>query len=212
MLIHTRKGTTIVTQQEKVTNETRQQMNNLFQRLCSVRSFCCRESIFSYLRRAVFILSQANFYSIHFLKVRHFPGKIDNKPLPGVFLEAALPLQQTFKKVLRPIFIWRGTGREFVACLSISWQFQWVFQKLCHLLAIFLDCSRSPCPLISKPTLSKTILSSSFVWESRTKTDKLFFSSLEAFTSKIQGNTVSTIFVEHDSVKLRDQVGSMEFD
>ena len=81
------------TQHEKVTNETRQQMNNLFQRLLSVRSFRCRESIFSYLRRAVFILSQANFYSIHFLKVRHFPGKIDNKPLPGVFLEAALPLQ-----------------------------------------------------------------------------------------------------------------------
>ena len=60
MLMHTRKGTTIVTQQEKVTNETRQQMNNLFQRLWSVRSFCCRESVFSYLRRAVFILSQAN--------------------------------------------------------------------------------------------------------------------------------------------------------
>ena len=100
--MHTRKGTTIVTQQEKVTNETQQQMNNLFQTLCSVRSFCCRESIFSYLRRAVFILRQANFYSIHFLKVRHFPGKIDSKPLPGVFLEAALPLQETFKKVLCP--------------------------------------------------------------------------------------------------------------
>ena len=119
--MHTRKGTTIVTQQEKVTNETRQQMNNLFQRLCSVRSFCCRESIFSYLRRAVFILSQANFYSIHFLKVRHFPGKIDNKPLPGVFLEAALPLQQTFKKVLCPIFIWCGTCRECVARLATLW-------------------------------------------------------------------------------------------
>ena len=59
MLMHTKKGTTIVTQQEKVTKET----------------LCCRESIFSYLRRAVSILSQANFYSIHFLKVRHFPGK-----------------------------------------------------------------------------------------------------------------------------------------
>ena len=30
MLMHTRKGTTIVTQQEKFTNETRQKMNNLF--------------------------------------------------------------------------------------------------------------------------------------------------------------------------------------
>ena len=52
-----------------------------------------------------------------------------------------------------------------------------VFQELCHLLAIFLDCSSSPCRslLISKPTLCKTILSSSFVLESCTKTDKLFF-------------------------------------
>ena len=115
--MHTRKGTTIVTLQEKVTNETRQQMNYLFQRLCSVRSFCCRESIFSYLRRAVFILSQANFYSIHFLKVRHFPGKIDNKPLPGVFLEAALPLQQNFKRVLRQFLYGAGP----VANLSLAW-------------------------------------------------------------------------------------------
>ena len=60
---------------------------------------------------------------------------------------------------------------------SISRLFQWVFQTLCLLLAIFLDCNRSPCRslLISKPTLCKTILSSSFVLESRTKTDKLFF-------------------------------------
>ena len=39
MLMRTRERKTIVTQQEKVKNETRQQMNNLFQRLCSVRSF-----------------------------------------------------------------------------------------------------------------------------------------------------------------------------
>ena len=64
------------------------------------------------------VLSQA----IHFLKVRHFPGKIDNKlnRFLEFFLEAALPLQQTFKKVLRPIFIWRGTCREFVARLAAS--------------------------------------------------------------------------------------------
>ena len=115
--MHTRKGTTIVTLQEKVTNETRQQMNYLFQRLCSVRSSCCRESIFSYLRGAVFILIQANFQSILFLKVRHFPGKIDNKPLPGVFLEAALPLQQNFKRVLRQFLYGAGP----VANLSLAW-------------------------------------------------------------------------------------------
>ena len=38
-------------------------------------------------------LSQANFYSIHVLKGLHFPGKINNIPPPGVFLEASLPLQ-----------------------------------------------------------------------------------------------------------------------
>ena len=46
--MHTRKGTTIVTQQEKVTNETQQQMNNLFRTLCSVPSLCYRESIFHF--------------------------------------------------------------------------------------------------------------------------------------------------------------------
>ena len=67
---------------------------------------------------------------------------------------------------------------------SISRKFQWFFQKLCHHLAIFLDCSRSPCRslLISKPTLCKTILSSSFVLESRTKTVKLFFLLWRLFT------------------------------
>ena len=73
-----------------------------------------------------------------------------------------------------------------------------VFHELCHLLGPFLDCSSSPyCSLLmSKLTLCRTIFSSSFVLESCTKTDKLFFSSLEAFTPKIQGKTVSTILVD----------------
>ena len=199
--MHTREGTTIVTQQEMVKNETRQQMNNLFQGLCSVRSFLLsRKHDYSFatgsfhFRTGQAKLSKAHFYLMHFLKVRHFPEKIDNKPLPGVFLKASLPLQQTFKTVLRPIFIWRGTSRDFIARLTASRPkklvplakklvkldsavVSMVFQELCHLLAIFLDCSSSPCRslLISKPTLCKTILSSSFVLESRTKTDKLFF-------------------------------------
>ena len=85
----------------KVENDTRQQMNNLFRRLCSVRSFLLSRK-FHYLfatgsfhfRTGQAKLSHAHFYStIHFLKVRPFPGKIDNEPLPGVFLEACFPLQ-----------------------------------------------------------------------------------------------------------------------
>ena len=46
---------------------------------------------------------------------------MDNKPLPGVFLEASFPLQYTFKTVLRLIFIWHGTSHNFVSCLAASW-------------------------------------------------------------------------------------------
>ena len=104
----------------------RQQMNNLFQRLCSVRSFLLSRKdhyLFAtssfHFRNLQAKLSQANFYSVHCLKVRHFPGIIDNIPLTEVFLEASLPLQKTVKRVLCPIFIWGGTSdRDFVARLS----------------------------------------------------------------------------------------------
>ena len=174
-------------------------MNNSFQRLRSVRSFLLsRKYLFAkgsfHFRTAQSKLSQAHFYSIHFLKVRHFPGKVDNKPLPGVFLETSLPLQQTFKTVLRPILIWRGTSRDFDARLTASRPkklapfakklvkldsavVSMVFQELCHLLAIFLDCkscNSSPCRslLISKPTLCKTILTS---WSRIRKRTSFFF-------------------------------------
>ena len=75
----------IVTQQEKVKNETRQQMINLFHYLFATDSF--------HFRTGQAKLSQGHFSSIRFLKVRRFPGKIGNKSLPGVFLEASLPLQ-----------------------------------------------------------------------------------------------------------------------
>ena len=95
MLMHTRGEKTIVTQQEKVKNETRQQMYKLFQMLCSVRSFLLsRKHHYLFVtgsfhfRTGQAKFSQAHFYSIHFLKVQHFPGKTDNKLPPGVFLEA----------------------------------------------------------------------------------------------------------------------------
>ena len=71
MLMHTREEKTIVTQQEKVKNETRQQMYNLFQMLCSVRSFLLSRK-YHYLsatgsfhfRTGQAKFSQAHFYSI----------------------------------------------------------------------------------------------------------------------------------------------------
>ena len=117
MLMHTRKGTTIVTQQGKVTNETRQQMNNLLQRLCSVRSLCCRESVFSYLRRAVFILSQANFYSIHFLK---FDTSLE-KLTTNRFLEFFLKLLSSYNRLSKKSFVRFLYGAGPVTNLSLVW-------------------------------------------------------------------------------------------
>ena len=79
--------------------------------------------------------------------------------------------------------------------------FQWVFQELCHLLAIFLDCSRSPCRslLISKPTLwRQNDLVVFFCLGVEDKNGQALFSSLEAFTFKLQRKTVRTILVNHD--------------
>ena len=141
-------------------------------------------------------MSQANFYSIHFLKVRYFPGKIDNKLLPGVFLEASLPLQYTFKTVLRPtFFVARLTASRPKKLVPLAKKLvkldsavvSMVFQELCHLVAIFLDCSSScPCrsPLISKAHSLQNDFVVFFrlgvVYENR----EAFFSPLEAFASR----------------------------
>ena len=57
MLMHTREGTTIVTQQEKVKKETRQQITIYFKGSAPFDPFCCLESIITYLWQAVFILA-----------------------------------------------------------------------------------------------------------------------------------------------------------
>ena len=113
MLMHTREGATIVTQQEKLKTKPDNRWIIYFKGSALFDPFCCREICngqFSFSHRT----SQAEPNPLlldTFFKVRHFPGKIDNKP--------------------------------------------------------------------------------------RTKTDKLF-SSLEAFTFKLHGKTVSTILVNYD--------------
>ena len=115
--------------------------------------------------------------------------------------------------------MWCGTSHDFVSHLAASRPKKLaplanelpkldfavvsilVFQELSHLLAIFLDCSRSPCRslLISKPTLWRQ---NDFVVFFRLGDEdenrQALFSSLEAFTFKLQGKTVSTILANHD--------------
>ena len=198
-------------------------MNNLFRRLFLVRSFLLSRKHHYLFAMGSFHfhtgqakLSQAHFYSIQFLKVRYFPGKIDNKPLPGV-LKLLSRFNRLSKQSFRPIFIWCGTSRDFIACLTASRPKKLVplvkklikrdsavvlmlFQELCHLLAIFLDCSSSPSLslLISKPTLLQKDFVVFFRLGVVYENGQAFFSSLEAFISKIQGKTVSTILVDHD--------------
>ena len=73
------------------------------------------------------------------------------------------------------------------------------FQSFVFLLAIFLDCSSSPSLSANFEAHS---LQKDFVFFFRLEVvyenGQAFFSSLEAFISKIQGKTVSTILVDHD--------------
>ena len=121
MLMHTREGTIIVTQQEKLEKKPDNRWTIHFKGSALFHPFCCRENFISYLQRAVFTgqakLGQAHFYSIHFLKVRHFPLE---KSTTNRFLEFFLKLLFLFKTALRPIFIWRGTSRFFVSRLAAS--------------------------------------------------------------------------------------------
>ena len=55
MLMHTREGTTIVTQQEKLKTKHDNRWTIYFKGSALFDPFCCRESFISYLQRAVFI-------------------------------------------------------------------------------------------------------------------------------------------------------------
>ena len=57
MLMHTRGGTTIVTQQEKLKTKPDNRWTIYFKGSALSDPFCCRESISSNLRRAVFIFA-----------------------------------------------------------------------------------------------------------------------------------------------------------
>ena len=121
--MYTREGTTIVTQQEKVKNETRQQMNNLFQRLFLVRSFLLsRKHHYLFVMGSFHFrtrqakLSQAHLYSIQFLKVRHFRGKIDNKLLPGV-----LKLLSRHNRLSKQSFVRFLYGVGHLVTSSLAW-------------------------------------------------------------------------------------------
>ena len=57
MLMHTREGTTIVTQQEKLKTKPDNRWTIYFKRSPLFDPFCCRESVISYLQRVVFIFA-----------------------------------------------------------------------------------------------------------------------------------------------------------
>ena len=57
MLMHTREGTAIVTQQEKLKTRLDNRWTIYFKGSALFDPFCCRESFISYLQRAVFIFA-----------------------------------------------------------------------------------------------------------------------------------------------------------
>ena len=79
----------------------------------------------------------------------------------------------------------------------VSIDFQGALSSFSH----FLDCSRSSCHslLISRPTLwRQNDFVVFFCLGVKDENVQALFSTLEAFTFKLQGKTVSTILVNHD--------------
>ena len=121
MLMHTRKGTTIVTQQEKLKTKPDNRWTIYIKGSALFDPFCCLESIITYLRWAVFIFalgkpSWAKPTFKQFLKVRHFPGEIDNKPLPGV-----LKLLSRYNRLSKQSFVRFLYGAGHLATSSLAW-------------------------------------------------------------------------------------------
>ena len=159
MLMHTREGTTIVTQQ---------QMNNLFRRLCSVRSFplsrkpslliCDGQFSFSHRTSKVepIQLLLDTFSKSSTLSWKNWqqtaswsfswsfsPSTIDfqNSPSFDFYMTRDLSWLHRSPTSSRPKKL-ASLAKKIVKLDSAA--VSMVFQELCHLLAIFLDCSSSP--------------------------------------------------------------------
>ena len=121
MLMHTREGKTIVTQREKVENETRQEMNNLFQRLCSIWSFLLsRKHHYLFATGSFhFRIGQAKL-SKAFSKSSTLPWKNWQQTASWSFSWSFSPATIDFQNSPSSDFIWRRTSCDFVARLTVS--------------------------------------------------------------------------------------------
>ena len=121
MLMHTREGATVVWHsRKKIPTKPDNRWTIHFKDSALFDPFCCRERIISYLRWAVFIFTmdkpiwaKPSFTWYIFLKFDTSLAKSTTICLLEFFYRLS-------KKVLCPIFIWRGTSRDFVSCLVVS--------------------------------------------------------------------------------------------
>ena len=124
MLMHTREGTTIVTQREKVTNETRQQMNkkNLKALFCSILCVVEKESLvitdgqFSFSHRTSRVGPSLLLLDT-FSKSSTLPWQ---DTASWSFSWSFSPVTIDFQKSPSSDLIWRGTCPEFFARLAAS--------------------------------------------------------------------------------------------
>ena len=123
MLMHTREGTTIVTLQEKLKTKPDNRWTIYFKGSALFDPFCCRESIISYLQRAVSAPDKPSWAKPTFtryivLKVWHFPWKINNKPLPGGFSWSVFPAIIHFQNSNSSDFYMAWNSRDFISRLA----------------------------------------------------------------------------------------------
>ena len=124
MLMHTREGTTIVTQQEKLKTKPDNRWTIYFKGSALFDPFCCRESFISYLQQVIFIFTpdkpswaKPTFTRFLFWK---FDTSLETSTT-NRFLEFFLKLLSRYNRLSKQYFVRFLYGAGPLVTSSLAW-------------------------------------------------------------------------------------------
>ena len=145
MLMHTREGTTIVTQQEKLKAKPDNRWTIYFKGSALFDPFCCRESVITYLQRAVFIFAPVKPSWAKPTFTRYIFSKFDTsleKSTTNRFLEFFLKLLFHYNRLSKQYFVRFLYGAGPLVTLSLAWPLRGLKSSLCSLANSWNSISR----------------------------------------------------------------------
>ena len=121
MLMHTREGTTIVTQRKRLQTKPDNRWTIYFKSPVLFDPFCCRERIISYLRRAVFIFAPNKPSWAKPTFTRYIFSKFDTSLARYRFLEFFLKLLPRYNRLSKNSFVRFLYGAGPLPTSSLTW-------------------------------------------------------------------------------------------